>query len=251
MITSSMSGSRIDRSATSWAAATAATIGAALASAGKVSHWRGPSTLLTVAPGTSSGRRGSTRSTTSVRSSDAGACRPASARRTRAAVVDHHHPAAQLLDVVQVVGREQHGQCRSRVDPAQELAQPGLADHVEADRRLVEVEDLGVVQQRGRDVAAHPLARATAGGPGCRGTSPGRAGRRTVEVAAVAGRRRRGRCGAAGRTSRAAADPTTASCAARRPRRCAGPARRARGDGSRPATRQPARRWAPGCRSAS
>ena len=44
------------------------------------------------------------------------------------------------------------------VDPAQELAQPALADHVEADRGLVEVEDLRVVQQRRGDVAAHPLA---------------------------------------------------------------------------------------------
>ena len=49
---------------------------------------------------------------------------------------------------------------RSCVEGPQELPQPTLADHVEPDRRLVEVEDLGVVQQRGHDVAAHPLAQA-------------------------------------------------------------------------------------------
>ena len=47
---------------------------------------------------------------------------------------------------------------RCAVRLAEELAEPGLADDVEPDRRLVEVDDLGVVQQRGGDVAAHPLA---------------------------------------------------------------------------------------------
>src|SRR6476661_2208996 len=65
-ITSSMSGSWIDRSATSYAAATAATTGAALASVGKESHWRGPSTRRVTAPATRIGATSSTRSTTRV-----------------------------------------------------------------------------------------------------------------------------------------------------------------------------------------
>ena len=46
------------------------------------------------------------------------------------------------------------------VEGAQELTQPPLAHDVEPDGGLVEVEDLRVVQQCGRDVAAHPLAEA-------------------------------------------------------------------------------------------
>ena len=49
-MTSSMSGSCTDRSATSYAETTAATTGAAELSAGKASHCLGPSTLRTVAP---------------------------------------------------------------------------------------------------------------------------------------------------------------------------------------------------------
>jgi hypothetical protein len=72
-------------------------------------------------------------------------------------MVDHHHAAAELLDVLQVVGGQQQGRRTFRVDPAQELAQPALADHVQSDGGLVEVQDLRVVQERRRDVAAHPL----------------------------------------------------------------------------------------------
>ena len=78
----------------------------------------------------------------------------------RGAVVDDDHPPAQRLDVLEVVGGEQQGGAALGVEGAQELAQPALAHHVEADGGLVEVEDLRVVQQRGRDVAAHPLAEA-------------------------------------------------------------------------------------------
>ena len=78
----------------------------------------------------------------------------------RGAVVDHDHPVAERLDVLEVVGGEHQGGAALGVERAQELAQPTLADHVEADRRLVEVEHLRVVQQRRGDVAAHPLAEA-------------------------------------------------------------------------------------------
>ena len=75
-------------------------------------------------------------------------------------VVDHDHPATERLDVLEVVGGEQQRGAPLGVERSQELPQPALAHHVEADRRLVEVEDLGVVEQRRRDVAAHPLSEA-------------------------------------------------------------------------------------------
>ena len=65
--------------------------------------------------------------------------------------------STQCLDVLEVVGGQQQGGAALGVEGAEEVAQPALADHVEADRRLVEVEDLGVVEQRRGDVAAHPL----------------------------------------------------------------------------------------------
>ena len=78
----------------------------------------------------------------------------------RGAVVDHDDPVAQGLDVLEVVRGEHERGVPGRVERAQELAQPALADHVEADGRLVEEQDLRVVQQRGHDVPAHPLAEA-------------------------------------------------------------------------------------------
>ena len=156
-----MSGSCTDRSATSYAATTAATIGAAEASAGKLSHCRGPSTLRTVAPSTEIGGRfvdqvdhqGARRPALLVQPGQ----RPVVHRR---AVVDDDHPPAERLDVLEVVGGEQQRGPALGVEGAQELAEPALAHHVEADGGLVEVEDLRVVQERGGDVAAHPLAEA-------------------------------------------------------------------------------------------
>ena len=108
-----MSGSWIDRSATSYAAATAATIGAALASLGKDSHCRGPSTRRVVAPGTEIGGR-------LVHQVDdqraGGAAVPVEvgegAVEDRGAVVDHDHPVAERLDVLEVVRGEHAAWCR-------------------------------------------------------------------------------------------------------------------------------------------
>ena len=160
-MTSSMAGSWMERSATSYAAATAATIGAALASVGKLSHCRGPSTRRVSAPGTLD-RRGLVDQVDDQRAG--GAAVPVQlverAVEDGGAVVDHDHPAAQRLDVLQVVGGQQERGAALLVERAEELAQPALAHDVQPDRGLVEVEDLRVVQQRGRDVAAHPLAEA-------------------------------------------------------------------------------------------
>ena len=102
------------------------------------------------------------------------------------------------------------------VEGAQELAQPALADHVEPDGRLVEEEDLRVVQQRRDDVAAHPLAEAELPDRGVEQVVEVEQVEEPPEVLAVPGRARCGRSSAAGRRSRAAAGPTTGWCAGRR-----------------------------------
>ena len=74
------------------------------------------------------------------------------------AVVDDQDAPAQSLDVVEVVGRQQHRDALLGVQRGQELPHLGLADHIEADRGLVQVEDLRIVQQGRRQIASHPLA---------------------------------------------------------------------------------------------
>ena len=112
-----------------------------------------------------------------------------------------------------------------------------LRDDVETDRRLVEEEQLRVVQHRRGQLAADALAE--------RELPHGRVQERVEvehlaearEVLAVAVGRERGRCAAAARTSRSAAGPTRAGCAGR----TSTPIRRASSmrcrDGSSPATR--------------
>ena len=73
------------------------------------------------------------------------------------AVVDDEEPAAQPFDVVEIVRRQQDCRVVPRVEIREELAHTLLADHVEADRRLVEEQQLGSVQERGRELAAHAL----------------------------------------------------------------------------------------------
>ena len=53
--------------------------------------------------------------------------------------------------------REQDRHPLAAIDLAKEVAHAVLGDHVESDRRLVEVQDLGVVQQRRCEIAAHAL----------------------------------------------------------------------------------------------
>ena len=73
-------------------------------------------------------------------------------------MVDDDDAPAERLDVGQVVGRQEHRRAVAPVDLLQELAHVGLRDDVEADRRLVEEEQGRTVEQRGGEVAAHPLA---------------------------------------------------------------------------------------------
>ena len=160
-MTSSIAGSWMERSATSYDAATAATIGRG---AGIGREGQPLSRSLDLARDGSGHLDGRPR-VDQVDDERAGG--PALAVQVaqrpvedRGPVVDHDHPAAERLDVLQVVGGEQQRGAAFGVEAAQELAQPPLADHVEPDRGLVQVEDLGVVEERSGDVAAHPLAEA-------------------------------------------------------------------------------------------
>ena len=74
-----------------------------------------------------------------------------------AAEVDDHEPVGEELDLVQEVRGEQHRPAAVG-EVAQQLAHPADPGRVEAVRRLVEDEDLGVAQQRVRD--PQPLAHA-------------------------------------------------------------------------------------------
>ena len=207
-------------------AAIRATSGAADCAAGNASHCRGPSTFTTRAPTPRSiGGSSRSRSTTRVRSLSPTSCSPASApsyiSRPWSMTITRLHSCSMSVRSCVVSSTVVP---RSAFSSRRNSAHPGLADHVEPDRRLVQVEHLGVVQQRRRDVAAHPLPERQlphrhvqqraqieefdAAGPG----SPGN------------GRPGCGTCGASAGTSRSAAGPTTASCAARTPPRSGGPA---------------------------
>ena len=74
------------------------------------------------------------------------------------ALVDHDDPAAEFLDVVEVVRRQDDRGMEGPVHVSDGVAHLLLGDDVEADRRFVEEEDLGVVEERGGDVGAHPLS---------------------------------------------------------------------------------------------
>jgi hypothetical protein len=75
------------------------------------------------------------------------------------AVVDDDDPAAQALDVGEVVRRQDDRGVAARSQLSEELPHRLLAQDVEADRRFVEEEHLGTVQQRGGQLSAHPLAQ--------------------------------------------------------------------------------------------
>ena len=74
------------------------------------------------------------------------------------AVVDQDHAAREPFDVGEVVGGEDNGGAALTIELRDELADRFLGDDVEADGRLVEVDDLWIVEHRGRKVAAHPFA---------------------------------------------------------------------------------------------
>ena len=73
-------------------------------------------------------------------------------------VVDDDGPLGDVLDVRDVVGREEDRRALLLVEAHEQLAEALLGDEVEPDRRLVEEQDLRVVEQARGELAAHPLA---------------------------------------------------------------------------------------------
>ena len=76
----------------------------------------------------------------------------------QAALADDDDPFRQRLDVVHVVGREQHGHVLLAVETLHEIANGKLRRRIEADRRFVEEQDLGIMEQGCRELGAHALA---------------------------------------------------------------------------------------------
>src|SRR5205085_1943164 len=64
------------------------------------------------------------------------------------AVIDHEQAVAQTLDVAEVVRREHDRDAVIAVYLDQEVAHALFRDDIEADRRLVEEQQLGAVQHR-------------------------------------------------------------------------------------------------------
>ena len=73
-------------------------------------------------------------------------------------MVDDHDAAAELLDIVEIVSSEQHRGAEFTIDGAQKLADVILGYHVEADGRLIQKKQRGIMKQRGGEIAAHALA---------------------------------------------------------------------------------------------
>ena len=124
---------------------------------------------------------------------------PAFSSRRRAladdpALGDHRDPVAERVGLEHVVRRQQHGLARRR-QAGDRRAQLARADGVDADRRLVEEDDLGVVQDARARCAAAGACRASSPRPApARGPSARRArAPRRCAAAAPCPRRRRAR----------------------------------------------------------
>ena len=75
-------------------------------------------------------------------------------------VSDHHHPVAQGLDVVHIMGGQHDGDAPFPVQPLDEISHGELGNGVQADGGLVQEEHRRRVQQGRRQVAPHALAEA-------------------------------------------------------------------------------------------
>src|SRR4029077_7014140 len=69
-----------------------------------------------------------------------------------AALVHDRYPVAEALGLVEVVGGEQGGHAGARPNPAYQVEQLVADPRVEADRRLVEEQDLVLAAGRGREL---------------------------------------------------------------------------------------------------
>ena len=76
-----------------------------------------------------------------------------------AALADDDESLAQLFHVVQVVRGEQHGSATAAIDVADEGPDRRLHLNIHADGRLVEEQDVGLVQHGASQLAPHTLTQ--------------------------------------------------------------------------------------------
>ena len=74
-----------------------------------------------------------------------------------APLIDHDETPAQPLDIGKVVRRQHDCRIAGGAQRGQERAHGLLAQQVEPDRRLVEEQHLGPVQEGRRELTPHPL----------------------------------------------------------------------------------------------
>src|SRR3982074_587328 len=74
-------------------------------------------------------------------------------------MVDHDHPPAQVLHVASVMRRQKNSGALAFVQFTNVLADVLLGDDVQPNRRLVQEQNGGSVEQRANDLAAHAFPK--------------------------------------------------------------------------------------------
>src|SRR6218665_7380 len=104
-------------------------------------------------------------------------------------MIDHDEARADGLDILQLVRGEDDGDAALAVDLGKKAPHRILGDHIETDGRLIEEQDLWIVQQRHDDLGAHALAEAElAYGPVEKGREVEQ-GAEALQVVLIAGER--------------------------------------------------------------
>src|SRR5579885_2281731 len=74
-------------------------------------------------------------------------------------VVDNQQAWAERLYIIHIMSRNQNSCAALSVDMQQKFANTRLGYHIQADGRLIQVEQLWIMQQGRREIAAHTLAK--------------------------------------------------------------------------------------------
>ena len=74
-----------------------------------------------------------------------------------ASLADDHDAAAEHLDIVHVVGRQDNSCLPLPVDSFDEVAHRQFGDGIQADGRFVQEEQRRIVQESGNEIATHAL----------------------------------------------------------------------------------------------
>ncbi|MNV54922.1 hypothetical protein D3C71_1471370 [compost metagenome] len=74
-------------------------------------------------------------------------------------VVDDHEPVAQILDIAEIMSRQQHRRALLPVHLLDEGPDAHFDRYVQSNCRLVQIDDLGIMQQGGGKIRTHALAK--------------------------------------------------------------------------------------------